>query len=368
MEASKVYFTNMRAKLGDGLPKKLQRLCRAAGIDKIDFAGKYVAVKIHFGEPGNLAFLRPNYAKAVCDVIKELGGKPFLTDCNTLYVGGRKNALDHLDSAYENGFNPFQTGVHSIIADGIKGTDEVLVPVSGGEYVKEAKIGHAVMDADIIISLSHFKGHENAGFGGALKNLGMGCGSRAGKMEMHSAGKPTVAQNLCIGCGACVRICAHDAPHIVNRKASIDHTKCVGCGRCIGVCPRDAVEASMDEKGDILNCKIAEYAKAVIDGRPHFHISLVMDVSPYCDCHAENDSPIIADVGMFASFDPVALDVACADACNRMEPLPGTFLAAKAQHTGDIFNDTHPYTNWRVGVEHAAKLGVGSMDYELIEV
>ena len=368
MEASKVYFTNMRAKLGDGLPKKLQRLCRAAGIDKIDFAGKYVAVKIHFGEPGNLAFLRPNYAKAVCDVIKELGGKPFLTDCNTLYVGGRKNALDHLDSAYENGFNPFQTGVHSIIADGIKGTDEVLVPVSGGEYVKEAKIGHAVMDADIIISLSHFKGHENAGFGGALKNLGMGCGSRAGKMEMHSAGKPTVAQNLCIGCGACVRICAHDAPHIVNRKASIDHTKCVGCGRCIGVCPRDAVEASLDEKGDILNCKIAEYAKAVIDGRPHFHISLVIDVSPFCDCHSENDVPIVPDIGMFASFDPVALDAACADAVLRAPVMAGSLLD-EVEHThGDHFTDVSPNTDWRRQITHGEKIGIGSSHYELIEV
>ena len=368
MEASKVYFTNMRAKLGEGLPKKLQRLIRAAGIGKIDFDGKYVAVKIHFGEPGNIAFLRPNYAKAVCDVIKELGGKPFLTDCNTLYVGGRKNALDHLDSAYENGFNPFQTGVHTIIADGIKGTDEVLVPVAGGEYVKEAKIGHAVMDADVIISLSHFKGHECAGFGGALKNLGMGCGSRAGKMEMHSADKPTVSQDLCIGCGACARICAHDAPHIVNRKATIDHTKCVGCGRCIGVCPKDAVKASMDEKGEILNCKIAEYAKAVIDGKPNFHISLVIDVSPFCDCHSENDVPIVPDIGMFASFDPVALDQACADAVNSRAPNPDSLLAEHGSHHHDHFRDVSPSTNWELQLEHSVKIGLGTRSYELVTV
>ena len=212
MGASKVYYTDLRVKNGDNLLTKLQRLIKTAGIGAIDFGGKYVAIKMHFGEPGNLAFLRPNYAKAVADVVKELGGKPFLTDCNTLYVGGRKNALDHLDSANLNGFNSITTGCQILIADGLKGTDEELVPVAGGEYVKEAKIGRAIMDADIFISLSHFKGHEATGFGGTLKNIGMGCGSRAGKMEMHSAGKPHVDQDLCIGCKQCAKICAHGAP------------------------------------------------------------------------------------------------------------------------------------------------------------
>ena len=191
MEKAKVYFTDMRTEsMGKNLLQKLETLIRAAGIEKINFENQYTAIKLHFGEPGNLAFLRPNYAKVVADVVKSLGGKPFLTDCNTLYVGGRKNALDHLDSAYVNGFSPFSTGCHVIIADGLKGTDECLVPLEDGEYVKEAKIGRAIMDADVFISLNHFKGHEMAGFGGALKNIGMGCGSRAGKMEMHSAGKP----------------------------------------------------------------------------------------------------------------------------------------------------------------------------------
>ena len=276
MEKSKVYYCDMHTGRMN-LPEKLKFLMKKAGFEDIDFTNKYAAIKIHFGEPGNLAYLRPNYAKVVCDYVKELGGKAFLTDCNTLYVGGRKNALDHLDSAYTNGYNPFQTGVHTIIADGLKGTDEELVPVNG-EYVKEAKIGQAIMDADIVISLNHFKGHELTGFGGALKNLGMGCGSRAGKMEMHSAGKPSVVQDLCIGCGQCIKICAHDAPTITDHKASINHDKCVGCGRCIGVCPKDAIKASMDEANDILNYKIAEYTKAVVDGRPCFHISLVIDV------------------------------------------------------------------------------------------
>ena len=150
--------------------------------------------------------------------------------------------------------------------------------------------------------------------------------SRAGKMEMHSAGKPTVHQELCMGCGQCIKICAHDAPKITDGKAKIDHNKCVGCGRCIGVCPKDAIKASMDEANDILNYKIAEYTKAVVDGRPCFHISLVIDVSPYCDCHAENDIAIVPDVGMFASFDPVALDQACADAVNNQPAIKNSLL------------------------------------------
>ena len=211
MEKSKVYYSDLRALPGTNLLVKLQRLIRRAGIGEIDMENKMVAIKIHFGEPGNLSYLRPNYAKAVADVIKDLGGRPFLTDCNTLYVGRRKNALDHIDAAYENGFTPFSTGCNVIIADGLKGTDDVEVPVVGGELIKSAKIGRAIMDADVFITLSHFKGHESTGFGGCLKNIGMGCGSRAGKMEQHNSGKPTVDHEVCRGCHICARNCAHGA-------------------------------------------------------------------------------------------------------------------------------------------------------------
>ena len=365
--ASKVYFTNFRATPRENLPQKLARLVKKAGILDLDFDNKYTAIKIHFGEPGNLAYLRPNYAKVVVDIIKEQGGRVFLTDCNTLYVGRRKNGLDHLEAAYENGYNPFTTGCHVIIADGLKGTDETLVPIDG-DYVKEAKIGRAVMDADIVISLSHFKGHEATGFGGALKNLGMGCGSRAGKMEMHSAGKPYVRQRKCIGCGQCQKVCAHSAITITDKKASIDHNCCVGCGRCIGICPVDAVCAASDESNDILNCKIAEYSLAVLKDRPHFHISLVCDVSPYCDCHGENDAPIVPDVGMFASFDPVALDIACADAVNAQPAIANSRLGEQPHVHGDHFKNNHPETNWMSCIDHAVKLGLGSKEYELIEI
>ena len=394
MEPSKVYFCDLHTHMGDGLPNKLKRLIKRAGIGQIDFENKFVAIKMHLGEPGNLSYLRPNYARAVVDVVRELGGKPFITDCNTLYVGGRKNALDHLDSAYANGFNPFQTGCHTIIADGLKGLDEVEVPVAGGEYVKNAKIGRALMDADIVISLTHFKGHEQAGFGGAMKNLGMGGGSRAGKMEQHSAGKPSVNAEACIGCRQCTKICAHGAFSFDEVRehttasgktrevhvATIDHDRCVGCGRCIGVCNQDAICPDCSAAADVLNCKIAEYTQAIVQDRPSFHISLAMDISPNCDCHPENDTPIINDIGMFASFDPVAIDQACADAAMAQTPLPNTVLTESAEKMGhkhehlhgdqacDPFCIAHPDTDWRTCIAHAEKIGLGTSKYELIEV
>jgi uncharacterized Fe-S center protein len=368
--ASKVYFADLRADVHENLQQKLTRLMKTAGMGDIDFQDKFVAIKLHFGEPGNLAFLRPNWARTVADFVKERGGKPFLTDCNTLYVGGRKNALDHMDSAMLNGFNPMTTGCQIIIGDGLKGSDEVEVPVVGGEYVKNAKIGRAVMDADVFISLTHFKGHEEAGFGGCLKNIGMGCGSRAGKMEQHNAGKPHVAQKYCIGCGQCRKICAHGAPIIENGKAHIDHDRCVGCGRCIAVCPKNAVQINWDETTINLNRKIAEYTKAVVDGRPCFHISLVIDVSPNCDCRPENDMAIVPNVGMFASFDPVALDMACVDAVNAQTPLRGSAAddAHAKAHVHDHFQRLHPDTNWRSCLEHGEKIGIGTREYELIKI
>lgn len=372
MAKAKVYFTNMRTSANINLLQKLEKLMDKAGIGQINFDHKFTAIKLHFGEPGNLAFLRPNYAKVVADKVRALGGKPFLTDCNTLYVGRRKNALEHMDAAYENGFSPLTTGCQVIIADGLKGTDEAYVPVPNGEYVKEAKIGRAIMDADIIISLSHFKGHEMAGFGGALKNIGMGCGSRAGKMEQHSEGKPHVNPHLCVGCGSCARICAHGAPTLTNGKMVIDHDKCVGCGRCIGVCPFDAISPDYNAALDNFNKKMAEYALAVVYGRPSFHIAIITDVSPNCDCHFENDIPFVPNIGIAASFDPVALDRACADLVNQAPIIPGSVLDEHIQENPDEakkhdhFHNVAPITDRTSCLEHAEKIGLGTQDYELI--
>lgn len=372
MEKSKVYFASLRMPEGKSALDKLDRLLDKAGFDQIDFDGKFVAIKIHFGEPGNLSFLRPNWARVVADAVKRRGGKPFLTDCNTLYAGRRKNALEHLESAEENGFSPLSTGCQLIIADGLKGTDEALVPLEGTTYVKEAKIGRAIMDADIIISLNHFKGHEATGFGGAMKNLGMGCGSRAGKMEQHNAGKPEVNEKKCRACHACARSCGQDAVDFSTGKAHIDHDKCVGCGRCLGVCNFDAIFNPNDDTLEALCMKMAEYTLAVVKDRPQFHISIAKDISPFCDCYGGNDVPIIPDIGMFASFDPVAIDQACADKCNAETPMADSYLTEMlhkhecAHH--DHFSVMHPGTNWEVTLDHAEKLGVGTRQYELIEV
>ena len=365
---SKVYWSDMNCKVGDSLLDKLERVIRAAGIEEMDLDRKFVAIKMHFGEYGNLSFLRPNYAKVVADIVREKGGFPFLTDCNTLYVGRRKNALEHMDTANLNGFSPMSTGCQVIIADGLKGTDDIEVPIDG-EYVKNAKIGRAIADADVIISLSHFKCHEQAGYGGALKNLAMGCGSRRGKLEMHAAGKPYVDEDGCRGCSKCVEFCAQDAIS-VDGKAEIDQDRCVGCGRCIAVCPFDAIQPVFDESADILNAKIVEYAMAAVKGKPNFHISVVCDVSPYCDCHGENDMPVVPNVGIFASFDPVALDRACIDAVQRQPMVPGSLLYANSngRKPSDIFSCVQPSTRWQSTFEHSGRLGFGSEDYELVNV
>lgn len=376
MEKSKVYFSDFRTvAFGDGLPTKLKKLIKAAGMGQIDMDGKFAAIKLHFGELGNISYLRPNYARAVADVVKEFGGKPFLTDCNTMYPGSRKNALEHLECAWENGFTALTVGCPILIGDGLKGTDDVSVPVAGGEFVKEAKIGRAVMDADIFISLTHFKGHEMTGFGGTIKNIGMGCGSRAGKKEQHSSGKPHIKQSLCRGCLKCRRECANEALIFdsESKKMSVDHENCVGCGRCLGACNFDAIRFRNDTANKLLNCRMAEYAKAVVDGRPGFHISLIVDVSPNCDCHGENDLPILPNLGMFASFDPLALDQACADACMKAAPLPGSQLYDNISKPDfidhhDHFVNSAPESEWLSCLEHAEKIGLGSRDYELIVI
>ena len=371
MEKSKVYFTDFRTRVGVSLTEKLQRLIKKAGITDIDMDGKFVAIKMHFGELGNLSYLRPNYAKAVADVVKECGGKPFLTDCNTLYPGSRKNALEHLDCANINGFNTITTGCQIIIGDGLRGTDDITVPVRNGEYCKEAYIGRAVMDADIFISLTHFKGHESTGFGGAIKNIGMGCGSRAGKMQQHNSGKPIVHDDLCRGCRRCAKECGSDAITYENGKAVINQDICKGCGRCIGACVFDAIENQNWNANEILGRKMAEYSQAVCDGRPTFHISLVRDISPNCDCHGENDAPILPDVGIFASFDPVALDQACVDACLHATPMPNSQLSDNLadphwHHHHDNFLDSNPNVRWKETLEHAEKIGLGTSDYSLV--
>lgn len=350
-------------------------LVKKAGIANLDLDGKFVAIKMHFGELGNIAYLRPNYARAIVDVVKELGGKPFLTDCNTMYPGSRKNALEHLECAWQNGFTPLTVGCPILIGDGLKGTDDIEVPVVGGEYCQTAKIGRAIMDADVFISLTHFKGHESTGFGGTIKNIGMGCGSRAGKKEQHCSGTPHVDEKLCRGCKQCFKECANNGLEYdeTTHKMHINETNCVGCGRCLGACNFDAISFNNYNANELLNKRMAEYTKAVVDGRPNFHISLIVDVSPNCDCHAENDLPILPNIGMLASFDPLALDQACVDLCMKAKPMPGSQLDKHLHDPNfcdhhDHFTNSTPESEWKSCLEHAQKIGLGNREYELIEM
>lgn len=373
MDKSKVYFTNLRTTPSSNLLDKMERLVKRAGITNIDFQNQFVAIKIHFGEPGNLAYIRPNYAARMATLLRSLGAKPFLTDCNTLYSGRRANAVDHLESAMENGFNPISAKCDVIIADGLKGTECREIEING-EYCKAPKIGSAIADADIIISMNHFKGHEQTGFGGALKNLGMGCASVAGKLELHGASQPRIDLEMCKGCNICVKHCRHEAIHLdENRKAVIDYDKCVGCGQCVALCQYDgAVLGSWDTSVN-LNCKIAEYSQAVLQDKPHFHISFIMNVSPEYDCWNHNDAAIVPDLGIAASFDPVALDKACADIVIKAPILEtGNRLSETPHHDHlegcDKFHIMHPETNWQAGLEHAEKIGIGTQEYELITI
>lgn len=370
MEKSKVYFTNLRTSPGKNLLDKLNQLILKAGIKKIDFNNQFVAIKIHFGEMGNLAYIRPNYVARLVTLLHELGAKPFLTDANTLYKGSRSNAVDHLRCAMENGFNSIAAKCDIIIADGLKGTDQREVPLNG-KYCKSPKIGTAVMDADILISMNHFKGHEQTGFGGAIKNIGMGCASVAGKMELHSDSKPAIDRESCTGCRVCYKNCAHDAITMdEEKKAVIDYAICVGCGQCVAVCQYEgAVIRSWDVKD--LNHKLAEYTQAVLMDRPHFHINFIMNVSPECDCWGHNDAPIVPDLGIAASFDPVALDYASADMVANAPLLSGSALTDryKAIVAGsDKFHHLHPDTNWKECLNYCKELGVGNTEYELIRV
>lgn len=365
----KVYFTDLRTRSDHNLMDKFGLLMDRAGMAEIDFNNKFTAIKLHMGEPGNLAFLRPNYAAAVARKIRSLGGKPFLTDCNTLYFGARGNAVDHLQAAMENGFNYLSTGCQVIIADGLSGMDSEEIPIHL-KHVEKARVGSAIAQADVIVSLTHFKGHEGTGFGGTLKNVGMGGGSRKGKLEMHSSSKPTISENKCIACGTCIRYCPQNAiAYNERKKAQIDYDKCIGCGQCLAVCHYGAVRGSYDESAVALNEKIAEYAFAILKDKPAFHISLIMNVSPNCDCWDYNDLAIVPDIGMAASFDPVALDRACADLVNQAQVIPGSVMEEGSWREGeDKFNHMYADTRWQDCLRHAEEIGLGTQTYEMVRI
>lgn len=366
---SKVYFADMRASHKENLFDKISKLLALCGLAQRVGEGDLAAVKIHFGEKGNSAFIRPIFARRVVDELKKLGAKPFLTDSSTLYPGERKEAVSALACGIENGFAYAVVNAPLIISDGLRGVTETTVQVAG-ELLKEVYIGTEIVEADALIALSHFKCHELTGFGGAIKNLGMGCASRKGKLVQHSTVAPRVTAKHCTGCGICIKACAHDAITIVDGAAVIDEIKCAGCSRCITVCPTKAVAIQWNEAADLVMKKMAEYALGAVSNKQGktVYLNFITQVSPACDCYGHCDAPIVNDIGICASTDPVALDQACADLVNNARGNQDSALKSGHEPGGDKFRGVWPEIPWQVQLEHAEKVGLGSRSYELIRL
>lgn len=370
---SDVYFVSRRAKAGKGLVDKLRQLMKASKIlDRVS-KNDLVAIKLHFGERGNTATIRPPFVGAVVDEIRRREGKPFLTDSNTLYRGSRANAADHLDTAMENGFAYAVVKAPIVIADGLTGKDYRQIPIDG-KHLKEAKIAAVPLDADAMIVLTHFKGHELTGFGGAIKNMAMGLAARSGKLIQHSDVKPVIG-DACKACGKCLPWCPADAISL-GERAIIAGELCIGCGECTVTCPHKAIAIDWKTEPDLLQEKMAEYAYAAVrekreKGKVAF-ITFVTDVTPECDCCSWSDAPIVPDIGILASMDPVALDQACYDLVNQAPGLTASRLGDVAKEASgsaaDKFRLIHPRVDGTVQIRHAEALGLGSREYNLIRL
>jgi uncharacterized Fe-S center protein len=364
--AAKVYFADMRAGMRENLHTKLERLTEQAGLSKVINSDDLVAIKMHFGEKGGHAYIRPTFVRRIVDQVKALNGKPFLTDSSTLYPGERKEAVSALTCAIENGFAYAVVNAPLIMSDGLRGHSSHRVNVPG-ELLSEVDIGLEIIEADALIVLSHFKCHELTGFGGAIKNLAMGCSSREGKLEQHSTVGPKISEKKCTTCGACIKACAHDAIDLSSGKAVLDADRCVGCGRCITVCEPQAVQIQWNEESALVMKKMAEYSLGAISGKSQklLFINFITQVSPACDCYGHTDAPIVPDIGILASTDPVALDQACADMVNQARGLPDT--AMKTGHAAgcDKFRGVYPKIDWEVQLEHGEKVGLGERAYEV---
>ena len=367
--SSKVYFTDLRTSVRQNLMAKLTKLMDRAGIKDIVSPRKLVALKLHFGEKGNSAFIRPLFIRQVVEKVMELEASPFLTDTNTLYAGTRGNSVSHLRTAIENGFAYSVVNAPVIIADGMRGASVSRVEIDQ-ENIKTAYLGKEIVESDALISIAHFKGHELSGFGGTIKNVGMGCAARKGKLEQHSGLAPKVKRKKCIGCGECIEHCAQNAISLIEKKASIDAKKCVGCGECILVCPNGLIDIKWNADMETFQKKMAEYCLAVLKTKPEkaLFINFLTHISPACDCYGHSDAAIVHDIGILASKDPVAIDQASVDLVNRMPAASESCIKSAKAPGEDKFRDVYPEIDWRVQLEHGETIGLGSRDYELISM
>ncbi|MFB0532413.1 MAG: DUF362 domain-containing protein [Desulfatiglandales bacterium] len=369
MTASKVFFSDFRATAKENILVKLPRLLHEVGIDKKAGSHNLVAIKLHFGEKGNTGFIRPIFIRRIVERIKELDGLPFLTDTNTLYRGSRSNSVSHIVTAIENGFAYAVVNAPIIIADGLRGSSSAQVRIDQKNF-KLVDIGKEIAEADVLISVAHFTGHELTGFGGAIKNIGMGCASRHGKLRQHSDLSPKIHKKKCIGCGDCVAHCGQGAISIREQSAIIDLERCIGCGECIIICPHSAIKVQWSR--DIANFqrKMVEYAFGVLkekEGKAFF-INFLIQISPLCDCNRYTDASIVPDIGIMASIDPVAIDQASADMVNQQTVLQGSSLTINTRSGEDKFRGLYPDIDWGFQLDYAQKIGLGTRNYELIKV
>lgn len=367
--ASTVYFWNLRASMKAPFDKRMKRMLKAAKVDEHLKPGDLTAVKLHFGEEGTTGFLRPLWVKPILDFVRKAGARPFLTDASTLYVGQRGEGVSHSLCAARHGWDPLVLEAPVIIADGLRGEHEVAVPVHG-RHIENAYIAGAIAEADGFISINHFKGHELAGFGGALKNIGMGSASKRGKMQQHFSTGPIVHQDLCQGCGSCVNVCQAGALSLDpdSGKVVLDAERCVGCGGCFVACRHGGLEINWKIGVREFLERMCEYALAVIrtKDRPCLHVNFVMDVVPDCDCVGFTDAPICPDLGIAMSFDPVAVDQACLDLVNQAQPLYPSKLPPGLEPGQEKFRAVHPHVPEHMGLDYAESIGLGTREYELV--
>ncbi|MCX4310001.1 MAG: DUF362 domain-containing protein [Desulfovibrio sp.] len=359
-----VYFANLHCRTEQSNKlSKIQRLCDAVGLKKTLRKNEVAGIKLHFGEYGNDTHLKPAFVRQVVDKIKKCGAKPFLTDSNTLYSGMRHNAVDHLNVAYLHGFTPAVVDAPVIIADGLFGENDVPVRIDC-KHFREVHIADVIRRAPSLTVLSHFKGHEMAGFGGAIKNLAMGGGSVRGKRDQHDT-HVQVSENDCIGCGKCVRVCPQGALSLVDGKSHVDVSKCIGCFECITVCPVKAISIDWATQMTPFVERMTEYAYGVVKDREKriCYLNFVLNVTPDCDCVSWSDLPIVPDLGILASTDPVALDQACLDLVNKTPSLD-----PKLADAPDKFKARWPHTVGELQLTYGEEIGLGTREYTLENV
>lgn len=366
---AKVYFTDLRTSPTRSLFSKIETLLDRTQIAKRIRKNDLVAIKLHFGEKGNTAYLRPVFLRVVVDKVRSLGARPFLTDSCTLYAGSRSDAVSHLNTAIENGFDYSCVGCPLVIAGGLRGQAGTKVPISGG-ILPEVHVTQEIVEADALIAVTHFKAHELSGFGGALKNLGMGCATRAGKLEQHSTIAPEINPETCMGCSLCVQYCPANAISVRKKKAEIDRETCIGCGECVAVCPVKAVEIQWNEEQSRFQQKMVEYAAGALKGKEQksLFLNFVMQVSPACDCYPNSDAPIVRDIGILGATDPVAIDAASNDLVIAEEGLPNTALKKVLGRGQDKWRALFPAIDWNIQLDHGEKLKLGERAYTLVKV